>query len=107
MKISIRTAELGRALYRVQGIADKKSTMPILAHVLLSASGETLTVSATDMDVGLSGSYAASVKTPGAVAVNARQLYEIVKALPQDTVELEKQDNHWVELRSGSSRFRL
>lgn len=108
MKMSLRTAELARALYRVQGIADKKSTMPILAHVLLSASDKGLTVSATDMDVGLSGTYEAQVKTPGAVAVHAKQLYEIVKSLPQaGTVELERQDNHWVELRSGASRFRL
>jgi DNA polymerase III subunit beta len=107
MKMSLRISELSRALYRVQGIADKKSTMPILAHVLLNASGNTLTVSATDMDVGVSGSYEANVKTPGAVAVHARQLYDIVKSLPGQDVELEKQDNHWLELRSGAARFRL
>lgn len=108
MKMSIRTAELSRALYRVQGVADKKSTMPILAHVLLdAASGEGLTVSATDLDVGLSGTYEAQVHKPGSVAVHARQLYDIVKSLPTDTLEFERQDNHWVELKSGSSRFRL
>ncbi len=107
MKMSLKTAELAKALYRVQGIADKKSTMPILAHVLLNASKDALAVSATDMDVGLSGTYEASVSQPGAVAVNARQLYEIVKSLSGDKVELEKQENNWVELRSGASRFRL
>jgi DNA polymerase III subunit beta len=107
MKMSLRTAELSRELYRVQGIADKNSTMPILAHVLLTADAGKLTVSATDMDVGLSGSYEANVKTPGAVAVHARQLYDIVKSLPGQEVELEKQENHWLELRSGPSRFRL
>ncbi len=107
MKMSMRTAELARALYRVQGIADKKSTMPILAHVLLSAQDGKLTVSATDMDVGLSGIYEVTIKTPGAVAVHARQLYDIVKSLPGQEVELEKQDNHWLELRSEKSRFRL
>ncbi len=61
MKMSLKTAELAKALYRVQGIADKKSTMPILAHVLLTASKDGLVVSATDMDVGLSGTYEAKV----------------------------------------------
>jgi DNA polymerase-3 subunit beta len=107
MKMSLKTAELAKALYRVQGIADKKSTMPILAHVLLTANKDGLVVSATDMDVGLSGSYEATVSQPGAVAVHARQLYEIIKSLPGDTVELEKQDNNWVEIRAGKSRFRL
>ncbi len=41
----------------------------------------------------------------GAVASNARQLFDIVKSLSGDTVELEKQENNWVELRSGASRF--
>jgi DNA polymerase-3 subunit beta len=105
--MSLKTAELARALYRVQGIADKKSTMPILAHVLLNATSNSLVVSATDMDVGLSGTYEAKVERPGAAAIQARQLYEIVKALNTETVELEKQDNQWLELRAGPSRFRL
>jgi DNA polymerase III subunit beta len=108
MKMTIRTEELARALYRVQGIADKKSTMPILAHVLLEATADgKLTVSATDLDVGLSGSYEAQVEAPGSVAVHARQLYEIVKALPKDTAKVERKDNNWIEIISGSSKFRL
>jgi DNA polymerase III subunit beta len=108
MKMTIRSEELARALYRVQGIADKKSTMPILAHVLLEATADgNLTVSATDLDVGLSGTYKAEVVTPGSVAVHAKQLYEIIKALPKDTVKLERKDNNWIELQAGSSRFKL
>lgn len=107
MKMTLKTAELTKALYRVQGIADKKSTMPILAHVLLNATREGLVVSATDMDVGLSGTYEAEITEPGAVAVQAKQLYEIVKSLGGETVALEKQENNWVELRSSASRFRL
>jgi DNA polymerase-3 subunit beta len=107
MKMTIETAELSRALYRVQGIADRKSTMPILAHVLLNAGNDGLTVSATDLDVGLSGTYKADVSTAGSVAVHARQLYEIVKSLPTKTIEITRQDNNWIELKAGSSRFRL
>lgn len=107
MKMTLRTAELARALYRAQGVADKKSTMPILAHVLLEASDNGLTVSATDLDVGLSGTYSADVQEPGSVAVHAKQLYEVIKSLPSEHVELERQENHWVEIKSGSGRFRL
>lgn len=109
MKFSIKTAEITKALFRTQGIADKRSTMPILSHVLLDARGgqDTLVVNASDHELGLSGHYDADVSTPGAVAVHAKQLYEIVKAFSTQTVEIEKQDNNWVEIRSGSSRFRL
>ncbi|MBI5508496.1 MAG: DNA polymerase III subunit beta [Deltaproteobacteria bacterium] len=108
MKMTIETAELVRALYRVQGIADRKSTMPALAHVLLDASADRgLTVSATDLDVGLSGHYKAEVAEAGAVAVHARQLYEIVKTLATPAIQITKQENNWLEIKSGSSRFRL
>ncbi len=108
MKLTIQTDELSRALYRVQGIADKKSHMPVLAHVLLAAGDDgVLTVSATDLDVGLSGTYKAEVEVPGSVAVHARQLYEVVKSLSSDTLHLERQDNNWIHIHSGSSKFRL
>ncbi len=107
MKMTIETAELGKALYRVQGIADRKSTMPILAHVLLQATPEGLVVSATDLDVGVSGTYQAHVQTPGTVAVHARQLYDVIKALSVSKVDIVRQDNNWIEIKAGSSRFRL
>lgn len=107
MKITMRTAELSRALYRAQGVADKKSTMPILAHVLLNATAEGVEVSATDLDVGLSAKYPADVHEAGAVAIHARQLYEVVKSLPSEQVEFRREENHWVELKSGNGRFRL
>jgi DNA polymerase III subunit beta len=108
MKMTIEANELARALYRVQGIADRKSTMPVLAHVLLDATPEHgLTVSATDLDVGLSGLYRATVVEAGAVAVHARQLYEIVKTLPSGSLQVTRQENNWIEIKSGTSRFRL
>ncbi|OGQ84899.1 MAG: DNA polymerase III subunit beta [Deltaproteobacteria bacterium RIFOXYA12_FULL_58_15] len=107
MKMTIETAELSRALYRVQGIADRKSTMPILAHVLLEAADSGLTVSATDLDVGLSGIYKAEVSDPGSVAIHARQLYDVVKSLPTKTLEIMREDNNWINIKAGASRFRL
>ncbi len=108
MKWVMQTRELEKALYRVQGIADRKSTMPILSHVLLAADvrGE-LTVSATDMDVGLVGTYEAQVQQGGKVAVQARQLYDIIKSLSEPNVTLERQDNNWIDINAGSSHFHL
>ena len=109
MKVIMHKDELSRALFRVQGVADKKSSMPILAHALCQASEEgSLTISATDLDVGLSGSYKAEeVQEAGSLAIHARQFYDVVKSLPEDKIELSRQDNHWLELRCGSSHFKL
>jgi DNA polymerase-3 subunit beta len=108
MKFTTQSSELRKALFRVQGIADKKSTMPILAHVLIEASnaGE-LRLSATDLEVGLTGTYSAEVKKPGSVAVHARHLYDILKSLPDADVDFEVTDNHWIKITSGKSNFKL
>ncbi len=108
MKINVQSDELTRALYRVQGIADKKSTMPALAHVLIHAkdSGELL-VHATDMDLSLSGNYQCTVEEPGRAVLHARQLYDIVKTLKNESVHLQTTENHWVELHAGTGKFRL
>ncbi len=89
MELKIGVPELAKALARSQGIVEKKTTMPILSHVLLEAKkGGKLHVSATDLDISVSGEHDCEVAREGAVAVSARHLYEIVRALPETTVTL-------------------
>ena len=108
MELKIGVPELARALARPQGIVEKKSTMPILSHVLLEArkSGE-LHLSATDLDVAVSADHPCEVLKDGAVAVPARQLYEIVKSLPEPVASLKRTPNNYLEVRSGSAEFRI
>jgi DNA polymerase III subunit beta len=108
MELKIGTQELARALGRSQGIVEKKSTMPILSHVLLEASkGDELHVSATDLDVSVSSDHGCEVLKEGKVAVPAKQLFEIVKALPEKDVVLRRAQNSWLELKSGAAEFRI
>ncbi len=108
MELKIGVPELARALARSQGIAERKSTMPILSHVLLEArKGDVLAVSATDLDIAVSGEHKAEVLKDGALAVSARHLYEIVKALPDASVTLKKAQNNYLEVRSGPAEFRI
>ena len=102
MELKIGKAELERALGRSQGIVEKKSTMPILSHVLLEAKkGGNLVVSATDLDVAVSSEHPCDVLKEGAVAVSARHLYDIVRALPEEDVLLRKASNNYLEVKSG------
>jgi DNA polymerase-3 subunit beta len=108
MELKIGAAELARALGRSQGIVEKKSTMPILSHVLLEAKkGNVLHVSATDLDLSVSSEHAAEVSKEGALAVPAKHLYEIVRALPELQVTLKKSGNNYLEIKSGASEFRI
>ena len=87
MELKIGSQELARALGRSQGIVERKSTMPILSHVLLEArKGTELHLSATDLDLSVTSQHACEVAKDGALAVSAKHLYEIVRALPEQTV---------------------
>ncbi|HEY6006429.1 MAG TPA: DNA polymerase III subunit beta [Anaeromyxobacter sp.] len=109
MELKIATTELGKALGRSQGIVEKKSTMPILSHVLLEAKKGQLVVSATDLDLAVSSEHeqGCEILKEGALAVSARHLYEIVRALPDQQVTLKKAHNNYLELKSGPSEFRI
>jgi len=108
MELKIGAQELARALGRSQGIVEKKSTMPILSHVLLEAKkGGVLHVSATDLDLSVSSEHPCDVQKEGALAVPAKQLFEIVRALPEPEVSLKKAGNNYLEVRSGPAEFRI
>jgi DNA polymerase-3 subunit beta len=111
MKLSIDKADLQRGLGRIQAIVEKRNSMPILANVLLTASGKAeagrLELAATDLEVGVRGSHAARVAKPGAVTVSARKLYDIVRELPDEPIQLDASAQSFVELRCGRSRFNL
>ena len=108
MELKMAAQDLARALGRSQGIVEKKSTMPILSHVLLEAKGTAeLHVSATDLDLAVSSEHACTVAKPGALAVSARHLYEIVRSLPEQEVSLKRAANNYLEVRSGPAEFRI
>lgn len=108
MELKIGAQELARALGRSQGIVEKKSTMPILSHVLLEAKkGDLLHVSATDLDLSVSSEHPCEVLKEGALAVPAKHLFEIIRSLPEQQVTLKKAGNNYLEVRSGPSEFRI
>lgn len=107
MKFSMQKSELVKALYRVQGIADRRANMPILAHVMLDADERGLTLSATDNDMALSGAYDADISEPGRLTVHARQLYDVIKSVPTDRVTLSSRKNHSIDIDAGQSKFHL
>ena len=106
MKFQIATEELVRALARVQGIVERRSTNPIIANVLLEATAQGLTVTATDTQVGLTADYPAEVTSTGRITCTARPLFEIVRAMPVDTIEIALEGES-LKVSGGSSSFDL
>src|SRR5438270_11116761 len=108
MELQIGTAEFSRALYRAQGIVEKKSTMPILASVLLDATEDgKLKVTAFDLEIGVQTTHPAEVQKAGSVALKHKELYDIVRALPERNLTLKREANNRVKLVCGAAEFNI
>jgi DNA polymerase III subunit beta len=108
MDIRIDKNQLLRGLYLAHGIADRKSTMPILANVLLRSEGkDRVLCAATDLNVAVMASLPAKVEKEGGLTVAARQLYEIAKGLSSDDVLLRRTEQNWAEIKAGRAEFKV
>ncbi len=108
MDIRIDKKQLIKGLSLASGIADKKSTLPILANVLLSAVGtEQVICAATDLNITVVVSLPAKVDGEGGLTVSARNLHEIVKGLGGEEVRLHRTDQNWIEIRGGRAEFKM
>jgi DNA polymerase-3 subunit beta len=107
MKLKIKKEEILRGLQRIQGVVEKKNTMPILSNMLLTADGKGVEIIATDLEIGLRGHYAAEVEKPGSVTVSAKKMYEIVRELSAEDIQIKVEDGNWVKVVSGHSQFKL
>jgi DNA polymerase III subunit beta len=107
MEVVIDRDAFLKGLQMVQNIVEPRQTLPILANVLLEAEGESVRMTATDLEVGARVSVPAKVGGKGAITVSARKLAEIVKELPAAAVALKVTENVTVSLRCGGATYRL
>lgn len=107
MKFSIEKDVFLKCLSKVQGIVEKRSTMPILSNSLLKVRKGELELTATDLEVTVVDRCAAGVADEGSITLSAKKLYEIVRELPDGPVEMIGKEDNWVEIKSGKNRFEL
>jgi DNA polymerase-3 subunit beta len=105
MKLKMQKEEIQNALQSIQGIVDKKTTMPILGHFLLKVD-TTASLMATDLDIALRGPLKAEIIETGSLCIPARKLFEIAREVEGDIL-LESQENNWIRVTSGKSTFKL
>jgi len=107
MELTVAKKDLLKIVARMQGVAERKSTMPVLANVLLAVDGpNALRLAATDLYLSLLGRVTADVAKPGSVAVSAKDLFERVKMMPDGPVVIATQDNATTTLKAAGSARR-
>jgi len=107
MEISVSKNDLLKELTATQGVVERKTTIPILSNFLFEASGDKLSITATDLDLSLRTSCPAKVKKEGSCTVPARKLYDYVKLLGEGDISVKLLENHWVQIRSGRSNTKM
>ena len=109
MRVILERSNLLKSLNHVHRVVERRNTIPILSNVLLAASGASLEMKATDLDLEVTEATAANVEQAGATTVPAHLLYDIVRKLPDGAEVMLKLDDsgNFVSVISGRSSFRL
>ena len=107
MKLSISKSQLLVGLQRVQNVVERRTTMPILSNALLKTQTIGLSLSATDLEVGIQSILPAEIMEQGAITVKARSLLDIVRELPDTTIKLSTKENSRLEITANKSVFNI
>jgi len=92
----------------IQGVAERRHTMPVLSHALMTIGDGNLTVVSSDLEIVVRCLQPVAAGEPGSIALPARKLLDIAKVLPKEsTVSVAGKEGNYVEISSGRSHFRL
>src|SRR3970282_702516 len=87
MEFSVQRADLVREVALLQGVVERKTTIPVLSNILVEALAESLRVTATDLELGIRTTCAAKVKTTGATTIPAKKLLDYIRQLQDDEIK--------------------
>ncbi len=107
MELKIQRDELFKCVSRVQSIIERRSNMPILSTILLSAKGSIVNISATDLELGFQQVVPANVIKEGSVTISGRKLFEILKESRKHEFYIKEKENNRVFLSDNVARFEL
>ena len=102
MKLSVMQENLARGLSVVSRAVSNRSTLPVLANVLLKTEDAGLKLTATNLEIGITYWVPGKIETDGATTVPAKLLTDLVNSLPAgDRVDLALQAGDTLHLRCG------
>jgi DNA polymerase-3 subunit beta len=107
MKFKINRDHFANGLAQVLNVVGSKATMPILSNVLIEAEKDQISLTTTNLDLGIRCKLKAEVKETGAVTLPVKRLATIVRELPNLDVTVDSSPSHQVKLVSGGSNFRI
>jgi len=107
MKIAVTKEALLEGLQRIQNVVSTRPTLPILTNALIEADENGLTLTTTDLSVGIRCRVEAKVEKPGAITIPARKLVSIIRELTNSEITIEVDAKNATSIRCGASFFKI
>jgi DNA polymerase-3 subunit beta len=107
MEFSVKKFDLLAELNLTQGVVERKTTIPILGNLLCEASGNHITLTATDLELSICTSCEAKVKKEGGGTIPAKKLLELVRLLPEGEIRFKLLENHWVQILADRKTYKM
>lgn len=107
MNFTVDRDQLIGLLTRVQGVAERRHTMPVLSHILLTIGKSDATLVASDLEIVVRCVQPVEAREAGSIALPARKIFDIAKVLPKGPVMVTGKEGNYVEISAGQGHFRL
>jgi len=110
MEFSVQRADLVREVALLQGVVERKTTIPVLSNILVEALADSLRVTATDLELGIRTTCAAKVKKTGATTIPAKKLLDYIRQLQDDEIKFkmaEAPSGGSLQVTCGRSHVRM
>src|SRR3954463_13478197 len=107
MKFKINRDHFANGLAQVLNVVGSKATMPILSNVLIEAEKDQISLTTTNLDLGIRCKIKAEVKETGSVTLPVKRLATIVRELPHADVTLDASPNHQTTPPPGGTNSRI
>jgi DNA polymerase-3 subunit beta len=107
MKFKINRDHFSNGLAQVLNVVGSKATMPILSNVLIEADKDQISLTTTNLDLGIRCRIKADVKEAGAITLPVKKLASIIRELPSTDVSIDTSPSHQAKVTSGGSQFKI
>lgn len=107
MKFKVEKTSLLSSIQIVQNVITTKSTLPILSNILIESQANTLRLTATDLDVGISCVIPVDISEQGAITIPAKRFGDIIKELPCDSVTITVKKNNLIVIETELCQFKI
>ena len=107
MKFKVNKGDLIIAIQTVQNVITTKSALPILSSILIEAQTNTLKLTATDLDIGITCVIPVDIQEAGAITIPAKRFSDIIKEFPLEVINISTKKNNQMTIDSDMCQFKI